>query len=130
MEHNHSSGSYVPDKVPVKGTFFWLGVLLLFVLVSILVSRLIYHPELIHIFGRYMGGEIGTFSSRQAPPNQRPRLQVDEIGDIENYRAKQEALLTQFTSVDQAGEQVIHIPIELAMKKTLEKGLPIRRPVK
>ena len=121
---------YVADKVPVKGTFFWLGLLLLFVLIAILVARLIYRPELIHIFGRYFGGDTGLFSARQAPANGRARLQIDEITDLANYREKQTKLLSQYSYVERMGQTDIKIPIDVAMKLILEKGLPIRRTVK
>src|SRR4051812_25775283 len=99
MKTREVSQDYTPDPVPIKSTIMWLLILLLFVLGSMVVARLLYHPELVHIFGRCVEGDFGTFCSQQAPLNNRPRLQIDEVADLAAYRAKQNTILTQYSRI-------------------------------
>jgi hypothetical protein len=58
------------------------------------------------------------------PPE--PRLQTDPRQDLADMRAKEDDLLQSYGWVDKnAG--VVRIPIEAAMKLTLERGLPARQ---
>jgi hypothetical protein len=61
------------------------------------------------------------------PPS--PRLQDNPQQELQELRAKQEALLEGFGWVDkEAG--VVRIPIEDAMKMVVERGLPVREGTK
>jgi hypothetical protein len=58
------------------------------------------------------------------PPE--PRLQINPREDLAELRAKEDALLTSYGWVDKnAG--IVRIPIDEAMKLTLQRGLPSRQ---
>ena len=63
--------------------------------------------------------------SRESALPPEPRLQINPREDLADLRAKEDALLTSYGWVDKnAG--VVRIPIDVAMKLTLERGLPAR----
>jgi hypothetical protein len=58
------------------------------------------------------------------PPE--PRLQVTPRDDLQELRRQEDAILNTYTWVDRdAG--IVRIPIEVAMRLTLERGLPARQ---
>ncbi len=57
------------------------------------------------------------------PPE--PRLQTDPKQELTNLRSGEEAILTSYGWVDR-NNNVVRIPIEEAMKLTLQRGLPSR----
>jgi hypothetical protein len=63
-----------------------------------------------------------TNAPLEPPP---PRLQRFPRQDILGLRLEEEAALTQYGMDKKTG--VIHIPIQEAMKLTLERGLPVRQ---
>jgi hypothetical protein len=85
---------------------------------------------------------FGYFNSRQAAANAgaieyplaasqetrlppEPRLQIDPRGDLRAMRDEEDKLLESYQWVDKnAG--VVRIPIEQAMKLTIQRGLPAR----
>ena len=61
---------------------------------------------------------------RRVPPE--PRLQTNPRGDLAELRAREEEVLYHYGWVDKhAG--IVRIPIEEAMKITLQRGLPTRQ---
>ena len=59
---------------------------------------------------------------RVPPP---PRLQVNEALDLADLRASEDAVLNTYGWIDKnAG--IVHIPIDQAMKRVVEEGLPTR----
>jgi len=60
----------------------------------------------------------------RVPPE--PRLQRFPREDIMNFRLGEEALLHQYGWVDRTAG-VVHIPIEEAMRLTVERGMPSRQ---
>jgi hypothetical protein len=52
-----------------------------------------------------------------------PRLQPDEVRDMDLFRQSQDKRLHSYGKVDASG-QTIHIPIERAMEIVAERGLP------
>ena len=63
--------------------------------------------------------------NREAPLPAAPRLQQFPRNEIYEFRLKEEAELHGYGWVDKnAG--VVHIPIEEAMRRVLEQGLPAR----
>jgi hypothetical protein len=52
-----------------------------------------------------------------------PRLQPDEVRDMDLFRQSEEKALHSYGKVDASGE-TIHIPIERAMQLIAERGLP------
>jgi hypothetical protein len=60
----------------------------------------------------------------RVPPE--PRLQTDPRQDLSDLRAKEDELLGSYGWVDK-NTGVVRIPIDAAMKLTLERGLPARQ---
>jgi hypothetical protein len=60
----------------------------------------------------------------RVPPE--PRLQTNPRQDLADLRAKEDETLTTYGWVDR-NEGVVRIPIEEAIKLTLERGLPSRQ---
>jgi len=54
-----------------------------------------------------------------------PRLQVQPFADIRQLRAREQELIESYGWVDQQAG-IVRIPIEEAMKLTVERGLPVR----
>jgi hypothetical protein len=52
-----------------------------------------------------------------------PRLQPDEVRDMDLFRQSEDKRLHSYGKVDASG-QTIHIPIERAMEIVAERGLP------
>lgn len=61
---------------------------------------------------------------RQVPPP--PRLQADPAGDLRELRRAERAVLESYGVVDR-GAGVFRIPIERAMERIVERGLPVRQ---
>jgi hypothetical protein len=59
----------------------------------------------------------------RVPPE--PRLQTNPRQDLADLRAKEDAVLQSYGWIDRNGG-VVRIPIDAAMKLTLERGLPSR----
>ena len=67
---------------------------------------------------------LAAAQGHREPPE--PRLQTDPRQDLADLRAKEQELLDSYGWVDKnAG--VVRIPIDAAMKLTLERGLPSRQ---
>jgi hypothetical protein len=56
-----------------------------------------------------------------------PRLQAQPANEIHEFRLRERAVLEGYGWVDR-GQGVVHIPIEEAMRLTVERGLPARTP--
>ena len=67
--------------------------------------------------------EYPLAQGHREPPE--PRLQTDPRQDLADMRAKEEEQLGSYGWVDK-NASVVHIPIDAAMKLTLERGLPAR----
>jgi hypothetical protein len=66
---------------------------------------------------------LAAAEGRREPPE--PRLQTNPRQDFADLRAKEDELLESYGWVDKnAG--IVRIPIDAAMKLTLERGLPTR----
>jgi hypothetical protein len=59
----------------------------------------------------------------RVPPE--PRLQVEPRQDLADYREREAALLDGYRWIDK-GSGVVRIPIDEAMKRVVERGLPTR----
>ena len=67
---------------------------------------------------------LAISSESRVPPE--PRLQTDPRQDLSDLRAREDDLLRSYSWVDRnAG--VVRIPIDEAIKLTLERGLPSRQ---
>ena len=118
VHHEHSD-------VNIRAILAFLGALLV---VAAVVHLLIYL-----LFGYFSGREgvqvpaaypLAAGQGHREPPE--PRLQTDPRQDLADLRAREDELLGSYGWVDKnAG--VVRIPIEAAMKLTLERGLPARQ---
>jgi len=67
---------------------------------------------------------LAATQENRLPPE--PRLQINPRQDLADLRAREEQTLTGYSWVDRnAG--IVRIPIDEAIKKTLERGLPARQ---
>jgi len=68
---------------------------------------------------------LAITQENRLPPE--PRLQTDPRQDLADLRAREDKTLTTYGWVDK-NTGVARIPIEAAMKLTVERGLPARQP--
>ena len=118
VHHEHSD-------VNIRAILAFLGALLV---VAAVVHLLIYV-----LFGYFSAREgvqvpaaypLAAAQGHREPPE--PRLQTDPRQDLADLRAREDELLGSYGWVDKnAG--VVRIPIDAAMKLTLERGLPARQ---
>jgi len=66
---------------------------------------------------------LSASQDRRLPPE--PRLQVNPRDDLRQLRAQEDTLLHSYQWVDKPAG-VVRIPIEQAMRLTIERGLPTR----
>jgi hypothetical protein len=100
---------------------------------ALVVVAAVVHLLIYVLFGYFDSREAATVTpeyplaaaqEQRVPPE--PRLQIDPRQDLADLRAKEEELLHTAGVVDRnAG--VYRIPIDAAMKLTLERGLPARQ---
>ena len=99
---------------------------------GLLVVAAVVHLLIYVLFGYFNHREGATVAAeyplaaaqgQRQPPE--PRLQTDPRQDLADLRAREDEILASYGWVDRnAG--VVRIPIEAAMKLTLERGLPAR----
>lgn len=71
-----------------------------------------------------LGPPASPFADLRTLPPQ-PRLQVEPRMDLEHLRAREDAVLNSYGWVDpRAG--IVRMPIDRAMDRLLQKGLPVR----
>jgi hypothetical protein len=99
---------------------------------GLFVVAAVVHLLIYVLFGYFDGREgvrmpaeypLAASQGHREPPE--PRLQTDPRQDLADMRAKEDEVLGTYGWVDKnAG--VVRIPIDAAMKLTLERGLPAR----
>ncbi|HMB81779.1 MAG TPA: hypothetical protein VKI43_17005 [Vicinamibacterales bacterium] len=103
---------------------FGAGLIVVAAVVSVIIFglfRFFDHREGVAMPSEY---PLAAAQANRVPPE--PRLQVDPRQDLADLRAKEDELLASYGWVDKnAG--VVRIPIDAAMKLTLERGLPARQ---
>jgi hypothetical protein len=125
-EVEHEDVHHEESDVNIRGIFgFGLGLFLVGVIVHVAVYLL---------FGYFSGREaaatpraypLAAEQENRLPPE--PRLQVNPRQDLRDLRAKENAELGGYHWIDRnAG--IVRIPIDEAMKLTLQRGLPARQP--
>jgi hypothetical protein len=100
--------------------------------VGLIVVAVAVHVLIFGLFAYFNGREglkvpaeypLAATQGPREPPE--PRLQIDPRQDLADLRAKEDEVLGSYGWVDKnAG--VVRIPIDAAMKLTLERGLPAR----
>ena len=101
---------------------FWLVItaLVVHVGVGVMYGALISQAKEPEADRRY---PLATSKSATLPPE--PRLQESPSREVEHFRAIEEQRLRAYGWVDKE-KGVVHIPIEEAMRLTVERGLPAR----
>jgi hypothetical protein len=99
---------------------------------ALLVVAAVVHLLIYVLFGYFNSREgrqapaaypLAASESHREPPE--PRLQTDPRQDLADLRSREDEQLSSYGWVDKnAG--VVRIPIDAAMKLTLERGLPAR----
>jgi hypothetical protein len=121
--HHDAHARHETTDVNVRGVFiFGAGLLATAAVVHLLVWAL---------FAYFTGREaerprvypLAAESEQRLPPE--PRLQTDPREDLRRLREAEDAVLTSYGWIDRdAG--IVRIPIEEAMRLTVERGLPVR----
>ncbi len=103
---------------------FGIGLVLVGVAVSVLVFALFRFFESRARLHQAVEYPMAMSEGNRVPPE--PRLQVNPRQDLRDLRAKDDELLGSYGWVDKnAG--IVRIPIDAAMRLTLERGLPARQ---
>lgn len=119
--HNESWKEKPPSKA-LNLTLIGITVFVLLVMAGAL--PLVDIEGLKNIFGRYKGGQVVP-SVKQGPVlRDVPRLQVDERADIDAYKKAEQERLSAYRKTEDGR---IQIPVEQAMKRIVEQGLPARK---
>jgi hypothetical protein len=127
-EHHHAHADDVHHEesdVDIRGIFgFAAGLLIVAVFVYLFIFGLFKYfdaRENVKDIAQY---PLAAGQENRTPPE--PRLQTDPRQDLADLRAKEDDLLGSYGWVDKNAE-VVRLPIEQAMKLTLERGLPARQ---
>ena len=123
--HTHPESQHEESDVDFRAIItFGGGLLAVAVFVYVLIFgifRLFDSREGVKVAAEY---PLAAAQGHREPPE--PRLQIDPRQDMADLRAKEDDLLGSYGWVDKnAG--VVRIPIDAAMKLTLERGLPARQ---
>ena len=123
--HTHPESHHEESDVDFRAIItFGGGLLAVAVFVYVLIFgifRLFDSREGVKVAAEY---PLAAAQGHREPPE--PRLQIDPRQDMADLRAKEDDLLGSYGWVDKnAG--VVRIPIDAAMKLTLERGLPARQ---
>ncbi len=113
------------SDVDIAGIFrFGAGLLVVAVIVHLLIFVLFRYfesRESARVPAEY---PLARSQADRVPPE--PRLQTDPRQNLSDLRAKEDEWLTSYGWVDRnAG--IVRIPIDAAMKLTLDRGLPARQ---
>ena len=122
-DHDNPAVVHEESDVNVRAIVgFGVGLLVLGAVVQVLLAFLFgyYTREASH------GGRVFPLAAEhQEQPPPEPRLQTNPVEDLQRMRAREDELLGTYGWVDQPGG-VARIPIEEAMKLTVQRGLPTR----
>ncbi len=123
----HRDVHHETSDVNIRGIFVFAGALLVTgVLIHLLVWVLFRYftaRETVRVPRQY---PLATAQENRLPPE--PRLQTNPRQDLRDLRAHEDDILNSYGWVDRnAG--IVRIPIDQAMKLTLQRGLPSRRQV-
>ncbi|MBY0369191.1 hypothetical protein K2X33_00795 [bacterium] len=114
---NHASEpfDYTERQLPIKTIAVWVAILLAGVLATMAFVYFVYgtptmHPDAELVLTR--------------PMNQ-PALQSNGSKELKAFRAQQQEWMHSWGWINQA-QGTVHMPIEVAIDKALEKGFPSR----
>ncbi|HEY1910236.1 MAG TPA: hypothetical protein VGG73_04900 [Vicinamibacterales bacterium] len=126
-EDAHAVDHHEVSDVDVSAVFkFGVGLVVTVVVVGIIVFGLFRTLDRSTTHGEVIDYPLAVGQGNRLPPE--PRLQTNPREDLRELRVKEEELLKSYGWVDKnAG--VVRIPIDDAIKLTLERGLPARQQV-
>ena len=130
------TGNPPPNKPPTaepdvelsyKSLFNWTVILVVTLLVAIAVARMMMSKEIADIRSDPDAAvgyrQFHEPSTLKAFPE--PKLQVAEAEDMKAWRAHENSILNHYGWADK-NAKIARIPIEQAMKRLLQKGIPSR----
>ncbi len=122
---NHELVHHEESDVNVRGLFaFAVGLTLVVAFVAFVVWLLFQFYSVRESRKTTPEFPLATEQENRLPPE--PRLQTNPRQDLSDLRSQEDQILTSYGWVDRnAG--VVRIPIDQAMKLTLERGLPARQ---
>lgn len=113
------------SDVNIRGIFgFAIGLFIVAVVVHVAVYLLFLYFTTHQPGAGTRSYPLAAGQENRLPPE--PRLQINPRQDLRDLRAQEDELLNGYRWIDRnAG--IVRIPIEQAMKLTLERGLPARQ---
>jgi hypothetical protein len=125
MAHDQPAARHEESDVNVRGVLgFAAGLLVTAVLIQLMVWLLFVYfnrREAARVAPEY---PLAAGEQTRVPPE--PRLQTDPREDLRVLRAREDAVLNSYGWVDKTAG-VVRIPIDQAIKLTVQRGLPVRQ---
>lgn len=123
--HEHGETHHEESDVNIRAILgFAFGLLVVTAAVYVFIYGLFRYFEAREGVKGVVEYPLAAGQEKRVPPE--PRLQTDPRQDLSDLRAKEDEILGSYGWVDKnAG--VVRIPIDQAMKLTLERGLPARQ---
>jgi hypothetical protein len=125
MAHNEPAARHEESDVNVRGVLgFAAGLLVTAVLIQLMVWLLFVYfrgREAARVVPEY---PLAAGEQTRVPPE--PRLQTNPREDLRALRAREDAVLNSYGWVDRTAG-VVRIPIDEAIKLTVQRGLPVRQ---
>jgi hypothetical protein len=130
IHHSSSAAGAEPGHPPHEHSDVDIRGILAFC-VGLIVVALIVQGSIYLLFRYFTAQEAARTTTEyplavgqeRLPPE--PRLQTNPRGDLQELRTREEELLGSYGWVDK-DSGVVRIPVEQALKLTLERGLPAR----
>jgi hypothetical protein len=122
--HAHGETHHEESDVNIRAIFaFAFGLMVVTAAVYVFIYGLFRYFDAREGVKGVVEYPLAAGQEKRVPPE--PRLQTDPRQDLSDLRAKEDEVLGSYGWVDKnAG--VVRIPIDQAMKLTLERGLPAR----
>ena len=125
MAHDEPAARHEESDVNVRGVLgFAAGLLVTAVLIQFMVWLLFVYfsgREAARVVPEY---PLAAGEQTRVPPE--PRLQTNPREDMRALRAREDAVLNSYGWVDKTAG-VVRIPIDEAIKLTVQRGLPVRQ---
>jgi hypothetical protein len=125
MAHDEPAPRHEQSDVNVRGVLgFAAGLLVTAVLIQFMVWLLFVYfsgREAARVVPEY---PLAAGEQTRLPPE--PRLQTNPREDLRALRAREDAILNSYGWVDKTAG-VVRIPIDEAIKLTVQRGLPVRQ---
>lgn len=121
-KQSNSNLGYEARDVSIKPVVWFLVGLSVFLILSMVGTAIFYNTSEQKKVAEDM--LLTPVEYAQMAPDD-PRLQPNPADDLATLREKEDAVLNNYGWVDKSNN-IVHIPIDLAMKLALEQGYPVR----